>query len=183
MTVLRAQPNAAHRALAAMADVVSNLTLITQNVDDLHERAGSQGVLHLHGRLAEPYCESCRQPYVFAAGVPNLPPGGTRIEPPRCNHCGGRIRPGVVWFGENIPTDEWQAAVDATKSCDAFLCVGTSSIVQPAASLTEMAIRAGAIAIQINPNPTSADGVVSFSLKGSAGDILPQLLQTVWECR
>ena len=98
MTVLRAQPNAAHRALTALRDLVPELTLITQNVDDLHERAGSCDVLHLHGRLAQPYCEKCQQPYVFPPGIPDLPPGGERIEPPRCSQCGGKVRPGVVWL-------------------------------------------------------------------------------------
>ena len=180
MLVLRAQPNAAHRALAALADRVPQLTLITQNVDDLHERAGSHGVVHLHGRLDAPYCEACRRPFVFAAGIPDVPPGGARIQRPRCDHCGGAIRPGVVWFGENLPAESWRAAADAAQHCDAFLCIGTSSIVQPAASLTEMATRHGAMTVQINPNSTPADGLVTFALKGPAAKILPELLDAVW---
>src|SRR6202035_3969777 len=101
--VLNAQPTPAHRAIAAMANHVPQLTLIPQNVDDLHERAGSGDVLHLHGELARPYCEACRRSYVFPIRAPKLPPGGARIEPPRCEVCGAKIRPGVVWFGEALP--------------------------------------------------------------------------------
>jgi NAD-dependent deacetylase len=178
--VLRAQPNAAHRAIAAMATAVPRLTPITQNVDDLHERAGSLSVLHLHGQLARPYCAACRQLYVFPEGVPPLAPEGQRMNPPRCNACGGRIRPGVVWFGEELPRHEWRAAVDAAGQCDAFFCVGTSSLVQPAASLTDMAIRAGAITIQVNVSPTEMDGQVTQTLRGAAGSVLPRLVSEVW---
>jgi hypothetical protein len=101
--VLRAQPNPAHEAIATMAERVPRFTLITQNVDDLHERAGSRQVLHLHGELARPYCESCRHPYAHPPGVPQLPEGGSKLEPPRCQACGARVRPGVVWFGESLP--------------------------------------------------------------------------------
>ena len=178
--VLRAQPNAAHRAIVAMAAAVPRFTLITQNVDDLHERAGSAQVLHLHGELARPYCESCRRPYVFATGMPAMAPGGERIEPPRCERCGARIRPGVVWFGEELPRPEWRAAVDATSRCEVFFCVGTSSLVQPAASLTEIAIRAGAITIQVNVGPTEIDARVDHALRGAAGSILPVLVSDAW---
>jgi NAD-dependent deacetylase len=178
--VMRAQPNPAHRAIAAMARAVPRFTLITQNVDDLHERAGSEAVLHLHGRLAQPYCGSCRLPHEIADPDIALPVEGARAEPPACRACGGRIRPGVVWFGEALPTREWHAAVDAACHCDAFLCVGTSSLVQPAASLTAMAARAGAITILVNPNPTEIDDQVSRTLRGTAGSILPALVAEVW---
>ena len=116
--VLCAQPNPAHMALAAMANLVPQLTLITQNVDDLHERAGSLDVLHLHGELSRPYCESCRRPYVLPLGIPNLPPGGTRIHPPLCESCGARIRPGVVWFGEPLPAGTFESARESAKDAD-----------------------------------------------------------------
>ncbi|HEV7138178.1 MAG TPA: NAD-dependent deacylase [Steroidobacteraceae bacterium] len=180
MTVLRAQPNAAHRALTTLRALVPELTLITQNVDDLHERAGSRDVLHLHGRLAQPYCAGCQQSYVFPPGIPDFPPGGERIEPPRCSQCCGKVRPGVVWFGEDLPRREWQAAMDAAKRCDIFLCIGTSSIVRPAATLTEIAASAGALTVQVNPTSTDADGVVSVSLKGPAGAMLPELIARTW---
>jgi NAD-dependent deacetylase len=178
--VLKSEPNAAHHAIAAMADRVPQFTLITQNVDDLHERAGSRNVLHLHGELSRPYCEACRQPHIQTQVLPDFQRGGERINPPRCGSCGAKIRPGVVWFGESLPQQQWLAARDAAKHCDVFLCVGTSSLVQPAASLTDMAANAGATTIQVNPNPTDADDSVTFTLRGPAGTVLPQLVSETW---
>lgn len=181
MMVSRAQPNPGHLALVTLAERVPELTVITQNVDDLHERAGSRDVLHLHGRLATPYCQDCKRSHPLAAGSPDIAPSGARIAPPQCEHCGGRVRPGVVWFGEGLPQDEWRRAVDAARQCQVFLCVGTSSLVQPAASLTEMAAAAGAVTIQVNPNPTAADDVVDCTLTGTAATVLPMLV-TAWPC-
>lgn len=178
--MLAAQPNAGHAAIAVMADQVPQLTLITQNVDDLHERAGSQAVLHLHGELAKPYCEGCRKSYAFPDGIPNVPPGGERIEPPRCAACGSRIRPGVVWFGENLPQLPWLAACEAAKDCDVLLCVGTSLLVYPAASLLEMAVASRATTIQVNPNPTELDNTVTLAIRGPAGTVLPRLVSETW---
>jgi NAD-dependent deacetylase len=178
--VFNAQPNPAHRAIATISDHVPQFTLITQNVDDLHERAGSRDVLHLHGELSRPYCENCRRPYAHPTEIPQLPPTGARIDPPRCASCGAKIRPGVVWFGERLPDDAWDSARDAAKGCDLFLVCGTSSVVQPAASLTDIADAAGATTIQVNPNPTGADGSVTFSLRGPAGTVLPQLVADTW---
>ena len=180
MSVLRAQPNAAHRAIARMSAVLPQFTLITQNVDDLHERAGSPSVLHLHGELARPYCERCQRHYALPDGVPDLPVCGRRIPPPNCTSCGGRVRPGVVWFGEGLPERAWQAATSAARECQAFLVVGTSAIVQPAASLVHVARRAGAMTVQVNPHPTDIDDDVSLSLKGHAGRILPALVMQAW---
>lgn len=181
MQVLRAEPNAAHRGLATIAGRVPRFTLITQNVDDLHERAGSQNVIHLHGELARPYCETCGHSHVHPSGIPQLPAAGIRLEPPRCQACGARVRPGVVWFGENLPELKWLAAVEAVSTCEVFLSVGTSAVVQPAASLIDVANRAGAVSVQINPNPTDADGAVAFALRGPAGQLLPQLVREAWE--
>ena len=178
--VLAARPNAAHRAIAAMSTLVPHFTLITQNVDDLHERAGSSAVLHLHGQLARPYCEACRQSYVHPVGLPELPLGGARIEPPRCEACGAMIRPGVVWFGESLPAVEWQAACEAAQQCDVFVCCGTSSVVQPAASLIDMAIRDGATTVQVNPNTTDYDDSVTVSIRGPAGIVLPRIVEETW---
>lgn len=177
--VRRAEPNAAHRAIAQLASRVPHLTLVTQNVDDLHERAGSPSVLHLHGRIARPRCERCLRPHLFSDD-PVLPEEGCRIEPPQCAACGARIRPGVVWFGESLPSEEWQAAQAAARSAEVFFCVGTSAIVQPAASLTHLAIRAGATTVQVNPNPTAIEERVSFALRGPAATILPALLERAW---
>lgn len=180
MGVLRAQPNAAHRAIAAASALVPRLTLITQNVDDLHERAGSQQVCHLHGELAQPYCQTCRTPFRLPDAIPDLPDGGRPIEPPRCVSCGGRVRPGVVWFGESLPPDAWQTAKAAARDCAVLLVVGTSALVQPAASLEPLARDAGAITIQVNPNATDIDDTVSFLLPGRAGEVLPELVAQAW---
>jgi NAD-dependent deacetylase len=177
--VLASEPNAAHRAIAALAGRVRRLTLITQNVDDLHERAGSPEVLHLHGRICQPYCSACGREHA----VPRRPLEADverRLEPPRCVHCGGRIRPGVVWFGECLPRRTWEQAVEAARGCDAFLCVGTSSVVEPAAGLTRAAIVARAATIQVNIESTCLDDLVALNLRGPAASMLPELVGTVW---
>lgn len=179
-TVHRAQPNPAHRAIARMADEVPRLTLVTQNVDDLHERAGSPAVIHLHGQLARPYCEKCLEPFAAPEPSSDLPQGGRRIEPPRCARCGGRIRPGVVWFGEALPQASWQGAAAAAGDCEMFFCIGTSAVVQPAASLIGMAQRAGATTVQVNANPTDMDRTVTYALRGRAGEIMPELVARAW---
>ena len=177
--VRRAEPNAAHHAIALLARKVPELTLVTQNVDDLHERAGSPQVLHLHGRITHPYCESCRRAHTVSGDL--VPEDeGRLIEPPRCASCGARVRPGVVWFGEALPVEEWHAAHAAAQRADLFLCVGTSSLVQPAASLTDLAARAGATTVQVNPNSTGIEERVTFSLRGPAGTVLPLLLAHAW---
>lgn len=178
--VLKAQPNAGHFAIAALQSKVPHFTLITQNVDDLHERAGSGDVIHLHGELSKPYCEICRQPRAHPDALPDIAPQGARLEPPRCARCGGKVRPGVVWFGESLPQDQWSAAQVAAQRCDFFICCGTSALVQPAASLASMAIGAGATVLQINPNPTDLDSAVTHAIRGPSGSVLPQLLSETW---
>jgi NAD-dependent deacetylase len=102
------------------------------------------------------------------------------MEPPRCEACGAMIRPGVVWFGESLPDLVWRTACEAAKQCDVFFCCGTSSLVQPAASLTDMAIRGGAVTVQINPNATDYDGSVSVAIRGPAGVVLPRIVEETW---
>jgi NAD-dependent deacetylase len=173
-----AEPNAAHRAIAALQGRVAQLTLVTQNVDDLHERAGSPHVLHLHGRICHPYCSVCG--HEFALSKATVPEDGSRLPPPRCSACGGPVRPGVVWFGEALPTGAWEQALEASRGCDAFLCVGTSSIVEPAAGLTRLAIAARSITVQINIDQTPLDDLVTLNLRGPAGSVLPELVAAVW---
>ena len=173
--VMRAEPNAGHRAIAAVATHAPRLTLVTQNVDDLHERAGSRDVVHLHGSLLSPYCEACRAAFTLPAGPPDVPEHGARIEPPRCSECGARVRPGVVWFGEALPEDAWDVAARAARDGDLFVCVGTSALVYPAASLIHLAIAAGAVTVQVNPNQTEMDRRMPFTLRGAAGVVLPEL--------
>lgn len=178
--VMQAQPNPAHRAIAQMASRVPRLTVITQNVDDLHERAGSDAVLHLHGSFFRPRCFACAQPHAFVPGLPDEPDGGRRLEPPRCLDCGGLIRPGVVWFGEALPNSEWASARQAACDCDVMFSVGTSSVVYPAAALPFEAARGGAKVVQVNPAPTDLDDVAFVNLRGPAGRVLERLVEAVW---
>lgn len=179
--LLKAQPNPAHVAIAVLASQFPELTLVTQNVDDLHERGGSRSVLHLHGEILKPHCEKCEEPYEFPPGIPDVPDGGCRIEPPRCPRCLWRIRPGVVCFGEPLRTREWSIAKEAAERCEVLLCVGTSAIVQPAGSLGKRAVYAGAVTIQINPNPTEFDNEVDYAIRQPAGVALPGLVQAIHE--
>jgi NAD-dependent deacetylase len=181
MQVMRAMPNPAHKAVAELQSLVPELTLVTQNVDDLHERAGSQHVIHLHGRIGQPYCETCRRPYALGPEIPDEPDNGRCLEPPACAHCAGRIRPGVVWFGESLPTAEWEAAQGAASRCDVFFCIGTSSVVQPAASLVNFAMRAGAVTVQVNPNPTGLESHVTCEFPFAAGAVLPGIIARLRE--
>jgi NAD-dependent deacetylase len=180
MKVMQAQPNPAHLAIARMASLVPELTVVTQNVDDLHERAGSPEVIHLHGRITQPICFDCRQPHALPPGIPDVPADGVRIAPPRCAHCGGLIRPGVVWFGEMLPQESWNAALEAASQCEVFLCVGTSAAVWPAASLLQVAARAKVTTVNVNPNPSGADSLVDHALRGPAGEILPRIVAAAW---
>ena len=180
MKVMAAQPNPAHRAIAALAHHTPQLTLITQNVDDLHERAGSTDVIHLHGSLHQPRCFACEHPYTFPPEPPEEPVDGRRLPPPRCTHCGGKVRPGVVWFGESLPASAWKAAEAAVAACDLLFSVGTSLLVYPAAELPRTAASRGATVVQVNPQPTPLDRVAQFNLLGAAGALLPQLVSTTW---
>jgi NAD-dependent deacetylase len=176
MKVMQAQPNAGHYAIAQLAKQIPELTVISQNVDDLHERAGSQSVIHLHGSLFQPRCFACARPYQFATTPLDEPIDGRRLAPPRCENCHGRIRPGVVWFGENLPTDEWRQAETVAKNCDVFFAIGTSGVVMPAAGLPIIASKAGATVIKINPDSMGLETVAKYRLQGKSGDILPLLL-------
>jgi len=176
MKAARALPNPAHLAIKALEELVPQLTLITQNVDDLHERAGNRDVLHLHGTLTNPICASCKRPFLLSPEIPNEPEDGRRVEPPRCSQCPGRIRPGVVWFGEPLPQREWSVAQQAAFECDVFACIGTSSLVYPAASLVRSPLDRRAVTIQINPGGTDLDARVTFDLRGPAGIVLPALV-------
>lgn len=172
--LLQAQPNPAHRAIVELAQRVPKLTVVTQNVDDLHERAGSRDVLHLHGSIFNPRCFSCAQPYKLTR-APQMSQEQT-LPPPVCQHCQGLIRPGVVWFGEALPHAEMEAAFDAAQHCDVLLSVGTSGLVQPAAQIPDLALRSGAWVMHINPEPVASQHPREISLAGAAGQILPLLV-------
>lgn len=166
--VLAAEPNAGHRALAAWARR-ADLTLVTQNVDDLHERAGSEDVHHLHGSLMAPRCAECARP------APPVPPPAEPVErlaPPACEHCGGAVRPGVVWFGE-VPHGI-DAAADAVVGADLLVVVGTSGVVYPAAGLTDLAVELGRRVLLVDPAATTREGVTSW--RTTAATALPALV-------
>ena len=180
MRVLRSHPNLAHLAIAALARHVPKLTVVTQNVDDLHERAGSTHVMHLHGSLHSPRCFACGQAHILPSGIPEEPDGGRRLCPPRCHHCGGSVRPGVVWFGEDLPVIELNHAFAAARECDVLFAIGTSGLVQPAAGIPSLAKRAGAKVVQVNPVGTQLDDACTWSLRGAAGVVMPKLLQAAF---
>jgi NAD-dependent deacetylase len=166
-------PNNGHRAVAAWQDHAT-VHVVTQNVDNLHERAGSQRVYHLHGSLFEFHCDRCQREYTGA--LPDMPEPVEAVAPPECQ-CGGLIRPNVVWFGEALPDDAWQKSVDAVSSADAVIAVGTSSIVYPAAGLPELALAKGIPVIEVNPERTPLSDAATATVREPAATALPTLLQ------
>lgn len=168
----RVRPNAGHHAVAA----IPGCTVITQNVDDLHEQAGSAEPLHLHGSLFAPRCADCAHPAPAPAPA-DEPAEGRRITPPECARCAGPVRPGVVWFGEALPQETLAAAVRAAAECDLLLTVGTSGVVYPAAEIPQVAARFGAPVLQVNPQETPLDQVATVNLRGPAARILPELVR------
>ncbi|MET0426128.1 MAG: NAD-dependent protein deacylase [Actinoplanes sp.] len=178
--VERVAPNPGHAAVAVVEAHVRQSTVITQNVDDLHERAGSKSPIHLHGSLFAPRCASCGVSAPPPDGPAGEPAAGRRLAPPRCSACAGSVRPGVVWFGEALPEEALAAAVQAAADCDLLLTVGTSGLVYPAAEIPQVAARFGAPVIQINPQPTPLDPVAAINLRGPAAEILPALVGAAW---
>ncbi len=169
-----AQPNAGHRALAALAHRVP-LSLVTQNVDDLHERAGSIVDAYVHGSLFALRCFACGR--LHDGDQDDYVDGVQRIEPMRCAACGDRIRPGVVWFGEALPDDAWDAATDTATRCSLMLVVGTSGLVYPAAGLPALARRHGATVVEINPEPTALSAEADHVWRAPAAQALPLLVR------
>ncbi|MEV0804921.1 NAD-dependent deacylase [Micromonospora sp. NPDC050200] len=183
--VRRAEPNPGHLAIATIEARVPGSTVITQNVDDLHERAGTGAVIHLHGSLFAPRCVTvAAHPATFQDpqdGDAVELHEGRRIPPPRCASCAALVRPGVVWFGEALPEAALTAAVEAAATCDVLLTVGTSGVVYPAAEIPRIAARSGATVIQVNPEPTPLDQVCAINLRGTAAQVLPALVAAAWE--
>ena len=166
--IAKAQPNAAHRALVELEKRKPRFTLITQNVDGLHDRAGSGKILRLHGDIWRMRCTSCGANWPDRrAPLPKLPP--------HCA-CGGVTRPGVVWFGEPMPEGMMKEAEHAVTSAQVLLVIGTSAVVYPAASLIPYAAKAGAKVIEINTDDTAATPTMNCALRGPAAELLPQLL-------
>ena len=168
--VTAAAPNAGHAALARLEQACEQrgaaFTLITQNVDGLHQAAASRHVIELHGNIRRVKCFDHHHP---------VDGWSDDAVPPRCPQCGSLLRPDVVWFGEALPPAALDAATQAARDCDVFLSVGTSTVVVPAASLPFIARQSGACLIEINPQPTPLSTYAQFSLRGNAGTVLPTL--------
>lgn len=165
--IAKTKPNAGHLALAEMERRDINFTLITQNVDGLHDRAGSQNIVKLHGDIWTLLCLRCHRGEVNRKELVSLPP--------HCD-CGGMMRPGVVWFGEGLPPGAMEEASDAASSAEVFIVVGTSAQVYPAAGLIPLAMRHRAAVIEINPDETESSRDVTWALRGTSAELLPQLL-------
>jgi NAD-dependent deacetylase len=166
--IAQAKPNPGHYALAAAEAGAAKFTLITQNVDGLHEMAGSRNVLRLHGSIWMLRCFACgREREDRRTPLAEIPP--------RCE-CGGMLRPGVVWFGEAVPAKIWQAAEKAAREADLFLLIGTSAVVDPAAGLATIAKSSGARVVEINIAETGLSDSIDEFLQGPSGELLPQLI-------
>ncbi|MBV6392948.1 MAG: NAD-dependent protein deacylase [Anaerolineales bacterium] len=167
-----ARPNPGHYALVEMEKRIPEFTLITQNVDGLHRFAGSQNVLELHGNIQKVRCSQC--------GTFTETWDDDSESAPACEICGGALRPDVVWFGESLPRDGLESAVNASRSCQVFFSIGTSGVVQPAAALAHAARNNGSVVVEINAEPTPLTPTVDFAFHGKSGVILPELVRAVW---
>jgi len=174
--ISKAEPNPGHYALVEMEKRIPIFTLITQNVDGLHRRAGSGArlpILELHGNIQRNKCFTENRPVETWEETGEIPP--------RCPYCGGFVRPDVVWFGESLPEEALNAAFEAARLCEIFLVIGTSGLVHPAASLPYAAAESGAAIVEINPEPTPLSKLARFTLEGLSGKILPSLVKATWE--
>ncbi len=167
-----AQPNPGHLALAELEELVDEVIIVTQNIDNLHRRAGSSRVHELHGNIERNYCIKCGETYTDDAIL-----SGTL--PPKCRKCDGLVRPDVVWFGEYLPQDEFTAGEEAAERSDVFFSLGTSAIVYPAASIPQIAKRAGAFLIEINPETTPLSDIADVTILGKTGTILPEIVKSL----
>ena len=168
----KAEPNMGHETLAKMEQHLSAFTLVTQNVDNLHRRAGSQNVIELHGNIQRNKCRQCGSPM-----------DQVEIDPdniPRCS-CGGQIRPDVVWFGELLPEEALVTAIKMAEKSALFLSIGTSALVYPAADLPLIAKNNGAYLVEINPEPTGLTPYADEVFHGKSGEILPIIWQVAME--
>ena len=172
-----AHPNAGHRAIAywAGSDLVEHLHVTTQNIDDLHERSGSTDVTHLHGSLFAYRCTACGTSWPDDRDSPAA--AVARMRPPACPVCAAPIRPGVVWFGEALPVQDWDIAEQRMAEADLVLIVGTSGVVQPAASLPYGAYRRGIPILEISPQPTELSRLATFTWRATAAQALPELMK------
>jgi len=201
--IASARPNAGHRAIAEMEKLFPNFLLITQNVDGLHRRAGSRKLVELHGNIFEGKCRSCSKHYseeelsrIFPLADKNylrelseeefkerILNGLKERELPECFICGSLVGPGVVWFGESLPENALSQAFKAAENCDVFFSVGTSALVQPAASLPLIAKRQGAILVEVNPEETPISSYCDFTFRAPSSEVLSEIVLRLKEQR
>ena len=167
-TLADIRPNHAHTALATLEEKVEDFTLITQNVDGLHEMGGSRNVIELHGNIWRVRCTGCGR-VTENRDIPIA-------IPPSCGECGTLLRPHIVWFGEALPGDAITAAYGALERCDVLLVIGTSGVVQPAASMASVAKGAGAYVVEVNIELTPNTTVVDKTIAGKAAEVLPLIV-------
>lgn len=174
----KAQPNPGHYALADLEQRHPPVTIITQNVDDLHEQAGSSRIIHLHGSIARNKCFDNCQGTNTLIDISTLA-WDRENGPPVCPHCGGWVRPDVVWFGEMLPPEAIEAAMSISSDCDLMIVIGTSGLVTPAANMPIIAKHAGASLIEVNPDDSALTPIMDIKLKGASGVILPQVMDAL----
>jgi NAD-dependent deacetylase len=172
--ISEAKPNSGHFAIARLEGLFGRFAVVTQNIDDLHRKAGSRNIIEMHGNIFRFKCFDMDHP------IGELP-RDERV-PPRCR-CGSMIRPDVVWFGEMLPEDAVGRAYRAIETCDVMLVVGTSGIVYPVAGFPEIARRSGARIIEVNPEETPITRLADVFLEGAAGEVLPRLTDAFVESR
>lgn len=170
--VNKAAPNPGHEALAELERHMPQFVLITQNVDGLHRRAGSQNVVELHGNIRRSKCS--REGDIIEPREDDMD------TPPSCPRCGAMLRPDVVWFGEMLPAWALQEAYTAARNCDLFFSIGTSGVVQPAASLAFEALRSGAVVAEVNPGETPLTRHADYALRGLSGEVLPAFVKAAY---
>jgi NAD-dependent deacetylase len=166
------KPNPGHLAIAEMGRHIPEFTLITQNVDGLHQKAGSIRVIELHRNITRIKCSHGCGVFTEWEDIPG--------QVPTCPNCGAKLRPDVVWFGEMLPRAELEAAQEAARNCQIFFSIGTSGLVQPAASLAWLARRSEAVLVEVNTEETSLTASVDYFLQGKSGEVMPELVRQVW---
>lgn len=176
LQIAAAAPNPAHYALSALEQTGRDVTIVTQNIDDLHRRAGSGRVIEIHGNFRVMICTGCLRKFSAPEDVDPIFSGRSV---PRCPVCSSVLKPGAILFGEELPLDSWQAAETACRSCDVLIVAGTSLEVYPAARLPELAIQNGASIISINALPTPIDRRASVAIRGRVETVLPAITAEV----
>lgn len=174
--ILRAKPNPAHEAIAQLERAGYFKAVITQNIDGLHQRAGSQQVIEVHGTLETATCTQCFRTYPKEDFLESFLQHG---EVPRCPACGGILKPDVVLFGEQLPWKAWSAAEKAVRQCDLMFVAGSSLEVTPVANLPLVAAQSGAALIIVNHTPTYIDIRADVVLRGDVAEIIPRIAQAV----